>query len=78
MKTCRALILSVLLAGSSLANAAAVAVTPDVKAAPLHLEARKMSHVPEPEGWAMLVLGVGFVVYQVRRRKRSRDSWKSN
>jgi hypothetical protein len=71
MKAFQALILTLLLAASGWASAAQTSA-----AAPLRLEARKMSHVPEPEGWAMLLVGAGFVVYQVRRRKRSRDSWK--
>jgi len=47
----------------------------DVSAPAYSLEGRRMSHVPEPEGWAMMLMGVGFVVYQVRRRKRARESW---
>lgn len=43
--------------------------------APYYFEGRRMSHVPEPEGWAMMVLGVGFVIFQVRRRRRARESW---
>lgn len=43
--------------------------------APYFLQATRVSHVPEPEGWAMMLMGAGFVVYQVRRRKRARESW---
>lgn len=42
---------------------------------PYYLESGRASHVPEPEGWAMMLMGAGFVVYQVRRRKRARESW---
>lgn len=40
-----------------------------------YFESSKASHVPEPQGWAMMLLGAGFVVYQVRRRKRPSESW---
>lgn len=33
------------------------------------------SHRPEPEAWSMMILGAGFLVYQVRRRKRARAAW---
>lgn len=42
---------------------------------PYYLVSGRVSHVPEPEGWAMMLLGVGFVFYQVRRRKRARRAW---
>ncbi len=35
----------------------------------------RASPVPEPDGWAMMLMGLGFVIYQVRRRKQSRKSW---
>lgn len=44
-------------------------------AASLYLVSERASHVPEPEGWVMMLMGAGFVVYQVRRRKRARASW---
>ncbi|MGZ3241902.1 MAG: PEP-CTERM sorting domain-containing protein [Burkholderiaceae bacterium] len=42
---------------------------------PYYFESSRMSHVPEPEGWAMMLLGAGFVIFQVRRRRRARESW---
>lgn len=42
---------------------------------PYYLESGKVSHVPEPEGWAMMLMGAGFVFYQVRRRKNKRRPW---
>ena len=38
---------------------------------PYHLTVSSISPVPEPRTWAMLMLGMGFVVYQSIRRKRS-------
>lgn len=42
---------------------------------PYCLVSGRVSHVPEPEGWAMMLMGAGFVFYQVRRRKRARKAW---
>jgi len=42
---------------------------------PFYLESSRVSDVPEPEGWAMMLMGAGLIVYQIRRRKRARESW---
>jgi len=34
-----------------------------------------VSPVPEPSTWMMLILGVGFMVYQVKRCDRKRKTW---
>jgi len=39
------------------------------------LRSERISHVPEPEGWTMLVLGLGFVLYQIRRRRKKNAAW---
>lgn len=41
--------------------------------AEIHVD--RISHVPEPEGWTMLMMGLGFVVYQIRRRRKKDASW---
>jgi hypothetical protein len=33
------------------------------------------SSVPEPEGWAMYLLGLGCVVYQIKRRRNKSAAW---
>jgi hypothetical protein len=38
-------------------------------------EGTETSRRPEPEAWSMIILGAGFVVYQIRRRKRVRAAW---
>jgi len=37
-----------------------------------------LSHVPEPKGWTLYLLGCGFLVYQLRRRRKKQDAWDLN
>lgn len=46
-------------------------------AAPYHWEIGQVCPVPEPETWALMLLGLGFIVYQVRRRPSGSSAWSS-
>lgn len=35
----------------------------------------RSSDVPEPGGWSMLLVGLGLVIFQVRRRSKRNKSW---
>jgi hypothetical protein len=58
-------------AGAGIYNAFVVGLNRGPGDVPYHLRVVHASPVPEPKSWAMLLLGVGFVVYQVRRRGQS-------